>query len=111
VPHPTVRANNVIRQIGLEVAVVVVDQFAGAPIGLGMGVQRRVQGAAKRFLAFGFQRQRIKPIDAARVIPGRQQLAVVQVQRRVRRVLAIVRIDRNGFTAIDARDIKRSHDA
>ena len=48
-------------------------------------------------------RQRVEGVDAAGVVPGREQLAVVQVERGVGGVLAILAVRRGIFVSSDAR--------
>ena len=110
VPQRAVRGDHVIGEPGLEVGVAVVDVFAGADIHLAVRVQGGVHSAAETFLTAGLERQRVDIVNAAGVVPGREQLAVVQVERGIGGVLAVLAVRRGIFVASDARDVVRAHD-
>ena len=111
VAHAAVRREHVVREPRLEIRIAVVDVLARERIDLAVRVERRVQPAAEGFLARGLEGQRIQRMDPAGVVPGRKQLAVVQVQRRVRGVLAVVRVHRVDLVAGDPRQVVRAHHA
>ena len=110
VAQRAVRADDIVGEPGLEVGVAVVDVLAGAHIDLAVRVEGGVDTAAEALLAARLERQRVDIVHVSGVVPGREQLAVVQVERGVRGVLAVVGVQRDILAARDPRHIVRTHD-